>query len=61
VLTVQGGLAEFERELITARTASGRDRAKAVGVRFGRQPKLNAAAWAVASSIMPAPQASQSC
>ena len=36
MLTVLGGLAEFERELILARTSDGRDRAKARGVRFGR-------------------------
>ena len=34
MLTVLGGLAEFERELILARTGAGRDRAKAQGVRF---------------------------
>ena len=36
MLTVLGGLAEFERELIRARTGDGRVRAKARGVRFGR-------------------------
>src|SRR6187455_921522 len=40
MLTVLGGLAEFERELIKARTGEGRDRAKARGVRLGRKPKL---------------------
>jgi DNA invertase Pin-like site-specific DNA recombinase len=35
MLTVLGGLAEFERELILARTGDGRARAKARGVRFG--------------------------
>jgi DNA invertase Pin-like site-specific DNA recombinase len=35
-----GGLAEFERELIRARTAEGRERAKARGARLGRKPKL---------------------
>jgi DNA invertase Pin-like site-specific DNA recombinase len=40
MLTVLGGLAEFERELIKARTAEGRARAKARGVRLGRKPKL---------------------
>jgi DNA invertase Pin-like site-specific DNA recombinase len=35
MLTVLGGLAEFERELIRARTGDGRARAKARGVRFG--------------------------
>src|SRR5947209_4024910 len=38
--TVLGGLAEFERDLIQARTAEGRERAKARGVRLGRKPKL---------------------
>src|SRR3954454_15536536 len=40
MLTVLGGLAEFERELIRARTGEGRARAKARGVRLGRRPKL---------------------
>jgi len=40
MLTVLGGLAEFERELIRARTSEGRSRAKARGVRLGRKPKL---------------------
>ena len=40
MLTVLGGLAEFERDLIRARTAEGRERAKARGVRLGRKPKL---------------------
>jgi DNA invertase Pin-like site-specific DNA recombinase len=38
---VLGGLAEFERELIRARTGEGRKRAKERGVCFGRPPKLN--------------------
>ena len=41
MLTVLGGLAEFERELIKARTGEGRTRARARGVRFGRKPKLS--------------------
>jgi DNA invertase Pin-like site-specific DNA recombinase len=40
MLTVLGGLAEFERELIRARTGEGRKRAKARGVKFGRPRKL---------------------
>jgi len=40
MLTVLGGLAEFERHLITARTAAGRTRAKANGVKFGRPATL---------------------
>jgi DNA invertase Pin-like site-specific DNA recombinase len=42
MLTVLGGLAEFEPELIRARTEEGRKRAKARGVRFGRKLKLTA-------------------
>jgi DNA invertase Pin-like site-specific DNA recombinase len=38
--TVLGGLAEFERSLILARTADGRVRTKARGVKFGRKPTL---------------------
>lgn len=40
MLTVLGGLAEFERELIRTRTGEGRERAKARGVVLGRKPKL---------------------
>jgi len=40
LLTVLGGLAEFERELIRARTSEGRERAKARGVKMGRPFKL---------------------
>ena len=40
MLTVLGGLAEFERSLIRARTSEGRERAMREGVRFGRKPKL---------------------
>src|SRR3954463_4662235 len=40
LLTVLGGLAEFERDLIRARTGEGRARAKARGVKMGRKPKL---------------------
>jgi len=40
MLTILGGLAEFERELIKARTADGRKRAMDRGVQFGRKPKL---------------------
>jgi DNA invertase Pin-like site-specific DNA recombinase len=40
MLTVLGGLAEFERELIKARTGEGRKRAQARGVMFGRPAAL---------------------
>jgi len=42
MLTVLGGLAEFERHLILARTSEGRTRAQANGVRFGRKLSLTA-------------------
>ena len=41
MLTMLGGLAEFERELIQASTGEGRKRAMAKGVKFGRPRKLN--------------------
>ncbi len=40
MLTILGGLAEFERELIQSRTKDGRTRAIAKGVKMGRKPKL---------------------
>src|SRR6202166_4257139 len=40
MLTVLGGLAEFERDLIRVRTGDGRERAKERGVKMGRKPKL---------------------
>eukprot|EP01035_Chromulina_nebulosa_P067880 gene67880-biopygen49877 len=40
MVTILGGLAEFERELIRARTSEGRARAKGRGVKMGRKPKL---------------------
>src|ERR1700726_4210881 len=40
MLAVLGGLAEFERDLIRARTGEGRARAKERGQSLGRKPKL---------------------
>ena len=40
MLTVLGGLAEFERDLIRVRTGEGRARAVARGQKMGRPPKL---------------------
>jgi DNA invertase Pin-like site-specific DNA recombinase len=40
MLTVLGGLAGFERDLIRARTGEGRARAVARGQKMGRPPKL---------------------
>jgi DNA invertase Pin-like site-specific DNA recombinase len=42
LLTVLGGLAEFERDLIKARTSEGRRRAVEAGVRLGRRSSLTA-------------------
>jgi DNA invertase Pin-like site-specific DNA recombinase len=42
MVTVLGGLAEFESELIRAGTGEGRKRAKANGVHMGRPAKLTA-------------------
>jgi DNA invertase Pin-like site-specific DNA recombinase len=38
MLTVLGGLAEFQWNLIRTRTSEGRERAKACGVKLGRKP-----------------------
>ncbi|MEM5371017.1 recombinase family protein [Paraburkholderia azotifigens] len=43
VLTVFGGMAEFERSLIVERTSTGRAAAKARGTKFGRKPTLTPA------------------
>jgi DNA invertase Pin-like site-specific DNA recombinase len=40
MVTVLGGLAEFERSLIKARTDVGIKKARDAGIRFGRPPKL---------------------
>jgi len=54
MLTVLGGLAEFERELIRARTDDGRKRAKARGVRFGRPQALTKAIQRLAEGAVQA-------
>lgn len=41
MLTVLGGLAEFERSLILQRTTAGRDLARQRGAKFGRPSKLS--------------------
>ena len=46
MLTVLGGLAEFERDLIRARTGEGRARAEARGVKIGPQAEAHAASAA---------------
>jgi DNA invertase Pin-like site-specific DNA recombinase len=40
MLTILGGLAEFERSLIATRTGEGRKRAMEAGIRFGRPRRL---------------------
>jgi DNA invertase Pin-like site-specific DNA recombinase len=42
MLTVFGGLADFERELIKIRTSDGSERARRAGVKMGRKPILSA-------------------
>jgi DNA invertase Pin-like site-specific DNA recombinase len=42
MLTLLGGLAEFEHDLIRVRTGEGRKSTKACGVQLGRKPKLTA-------------------
>jgi DNA invertase Pin-like site-specific DNA recombinase len=46
MLTVLGGLAEFERELIRVRTREGRARALARGVKDGKQTETDRASAA---------------
>jgi DNA invertase Pin-like site-specific DNA recombinase len=41
MLTILGGIAEFERDLIALRTSEGRERAKKFGVKFGPKFKLS--------------------
>ena len=59
MLTVLGGLAEFERELIRARTGEGRARAKARGQHMGRPPTLTAHQRREAVSALAAGTATQ--
>jgi DNA invertase Pin-like site-specific DNA recombinase len=41
LMVVLNGLASFERDLIMARTQAGIQRARELGVQFGRPPRLN--------------------
>ncbi|MFY9839781.1 MAG: recombinase family protein [Xanthobacteraceae bacterium] len=61
MLTVLGGLAEYERHLILSRTAEGRTRAKASGVKFGRKPTLTVYQRAEALRIAVRNAASAAC
>jgi DNA invertase Pin-like site-specific DNA recombinase len=49
MVTIIGGIAEFERELIRARTGDGIRRAKAAGVHMGRPSKLGSIAPSMAT------------
>jgi DNA invertase Pin-like site-specific DNA recombinase len=49
MLTIMGGIAEFERELIRKRCEEGIERAKRKGIRFGRKRKLDSAMVRVAA------------
>jgi DNA invertase Pin-like site-specific DNA recombinase len=42
MLTIMGGIAEFERSLIRSRTDAGIERAKHLGKKFGRPERLDA-------------------
>jgi DNA invertase Pin-like site-specific DNA recombinase len=42
MLTIMGGIAEFERSLIRSRTDAGIERAKKQGKKFGRPERLDA-------------------
>jgi DNA invertase Pin-like site-specific DNA recombinase len=55
ILTVLGGLAEFERELIRASTGEGRARAVANGVKMGREIPRCAALRCEAANHRPIP------
>lgn len=52
VLTVFGGIAEFERSLIVERTRQGREAAQQRGVKFGPRPKLSPAQLAHARQLL---------
>jgi DNA invertase Pin-like site-specific DNA recombinase len=59
MLTVLGGLAAFERDLIRARTGEGRERAKARGQHMGRPPALTAHQRREAAQLLRAGAATQ--
>ncbi len=42
LLNILGAMAEFEREMILARTAEGREVARKNGIKIGRKPSLDA-------------------
>jgi len=52
LLTILAGIAEFERALITTRTAEGRAAAKRKGIRFGPKPKLSSEQIALARAAI---------
>lgn len=61
LFTILGGIAEFERDLINARTAEGREAAKAKGVKFGRKEKLTSDQVEALQADVKAGQLSMQC
>lgn len=53
---VFGALAEFERDLIRARTRDGVEAAKRAGKQLGRPPAINDEQWKLAHQLMAEPQ-----
>lgn len=51
-MTIFGGIAEFERDLIRDRTSAGRSAAKKRGVVFGRPKKLSDAQKKLAQRLL---------
>jgi hypothetical protein len=52
MLTIFGGIAEFERDLIRSRTDEGIERAKRQGKKFGRPDRLDAGQKRVIPTVM---------
>ncbi len=52
IMTIFAGMAEFERDLIRARTGSGRKAAQERGVKFGRPSKMTAAQLKLAKRLL---------
>lgn len=52
---IVGALAEFEREIIRARTREGMDAARRAGKRLGRPPAISDEQWREAKALMSGP------
>lgn len=57
ILTIMAGIADFERSLILDRTSTGREAAKARGVKFGRARALTDAQLQAAKQMLSQPSA----